>query len=189
MQHIKQQLNHNHPPPNQSITPKQQTILRLLYRFRFLNRLHIQQYLSHTNHKRIILWLNDLTTNHLPPKLPLPYPRSLKSPLPCSKCISFNPRDNGRNSGLYGQKTDPRRNLWFEPCFRPKYCWGKNRREPGTTMGGLAGCPWKRQQILKKSGTGVLIRLGSNLFYRTHLILTRVVSCIERPELVDSWYE
>ena len=64
MQHIKQQLNHKHPPPNQSITPKQQTILHLLYRFRFLNRLQIQQYLSHTNHKRIILWLNDLTTKN-----------------------------------------------------------------------------------------------------------------------------
>jgi len=42
------------------ITTQQQQILLLLYRFRFLNRTQIQQYLNHKNHKRILIWLNDL---------------------------------------------------------------------------------------------------------------------------------
>lgn len=43
------------------ITKKQQSILTLLYRFRFLNRIQIQKLLRHKYHKRIIDWLNDLT--------------------------------------------------------------------------------------------------------------------------------
>lgn len=43
------------------ITNKQQSILTLLYRFRFLNRIQIQKLLRHKYHKRIIDWLNDLT--------------------------------------------------------------------------------------------------------------------------------
>ncbi|HUQ85772.1 MAG TPA: replication-relaxation family protein [Candidatus Limnocylindrales bacterium] len=42
------------------ITPKQQEIPRLIYKFRFLNRLQIQKLLKHKHHKRIIDWLNDL---------------------------------------------------------------------------------------------------------------------------------
>lgn len=62
MQHTTQQLNHKHSPPDHSsITLKQQTILHLLYRYRFLDRTHIQRLLHHTNHKRILLWLTDLT--------------------------------------------------------------------------------------------------------------------------------
>jgi len=45
------------------ITKKQQTILTLLYRFRFLNRIQIQKLLRHKYHKRIIDWLNNLTEN------------------------------------------------------------------------------------------------------------------------------
>jgi len=47
------------PPP----TPRQLDILILLYRFRFLNRIHIQQFLGHKNHSLIRIWLNDLATN------------------------------------------------------------------------------------------------------------------------------
>lgn len=43
------------------ITNKQKEILLLLYRFRFLNRLQLQQLLNHTTYKRINLWLKDLT--------------------------------------------------------------------------------------------------------------------------------
>jgi len=43
------------------ITPKQLEILILLYRFRFLNRHHIQTFLNHKNHVRINAWLKDLT--------------------------------------------------------------------------------------------------------------------------------
>lgn len=49
-------------PPPAPLTLQQQVILQLLFRFRFLDRTHIQRYLHHTNHKRILLWLNDLTT-------------------------------------------------------------------------------------------------------------------------------
>ncbi|MBI4185716.1 replication-relaxation family protein [Candidatus Berkelbacteria bacterium] len=49
---------------NSSITSKQQTILHLLYRFRFLNRIHIQQFLNHKDHKRINVWLRDLTAKN-----------------------------------------------------------------------------------------------------------------------------
>ncbi len=43
------------------ITTKQQTIIILLYRFRFSNRNQIQALLKHNYHSRIINWLNDLT--------------------------------------------------------------------------------------------------------------------------------
>ena len=43
-----------------TITNKQQSILILIYRFRFLNRTQIQTILKHKYHKRIIDWLNDL---------------------------------------------------------------------------------------------------------------------------------
>lgn len=43
-----------------NITTKQQTILRLLYRFRFLDRTHIQALLRHKDKKTINAWLRDL---------------------------------------------------------------------------------------------------------------------------------
>lgn len=43
------------------ITKKQQQILLLLYRFRFLNRIHIQKLLNHKDYHRINTWLKDLT--------------------------------------------------------------------------------------------------------------------------------
>ncbi len=46
------------------ITSKQYEILFLLYRFRFLNRIHIQHFLQHKNPTRITPWLNDLTAKH-----------------------------------------------------------------------------------------------------------------------------
>lgn len=42
------------------ITPKQLQILLLLYRYRFLNRIQIQQCLHHKNDTRITAWLRDL---------------------------------------------------------------------------------------------------------------------------------
>lgn len=45
------------PPP---ITRKQQEILTLLYRFRFLDRTHIQALLEHKDKRRILSWLKDL---------------------------------------------------------------------------------------------------------------------------------
>jgi len=42
------------------LTPKQQAILKLLYRYRFLNRIQIQQLLRHKDKRRIISWLKDL---------------------------------------------------------------------------------------------------------------------------------
>jgi len=42
------------------ITNKQQEILELLYRYRFLNRIQIQQFLGHTDKRRVIAWLKDL---------------------------------------------------------------------------------------------------------------------------------
>lgn len=39
---------------------KQREILILLYRFRFLNRIHIQTLLNHRHHRQILAWLNDL---------------------------------------------------------------------------------------------------------------------------------
>lgn len=41
-------------------TPKQTQILLLLYRFRFLNRSHIQKFLNHKSDTRISSWLKDL---------------------------------------------------------------------------------------------------------------------------------
>jgi hypothetical protein len=42
------------------LTKKQQEILKLLYRFRFLNRIQIQAFLRHKDPKTINLWLRDL---------------------------------------------------------------------------------------------------------------------------------
>jgi hypothetical protein len=47
------------------VTPKQLEILLLLYRFRFLNRYHIQQLLHHKDPKTINLWLRDLTNKKM----------------------------------------------------------------------------------------------------------------------------
>src|SRR5882757_7618522 len=46
------------------LTPRQQTILILLYRYRFLNRVQIQTLMSHKDYKRINAWLSDLRENH-----------------------------------------------------------------------------------------------------------------------------
>ena len=46
-------------------TPQQQQILSLIYRFRFLDRTQIQQLMNHKNHKRILIWLNDLNEKKL----------------------------------------------------------------------------------------------------------------------------
>lgn len=44
-----------------NITNKEKEILKLLYQFRFLNRIQIQAFLKHKNKKRINEWLKDLT--------------------------------------------------------------------------------------------------------------------------------
>ncbi|NQU82713.1 MAG: replication-relaxation family protein [Parcubacteria group bacterium] len=46
-------------------TPKQLEILLLLYRFRFLNRIQIQQLLNHKDPRRINTWLKDLTERNI----------------------------------------------------------------------------------------------------------------------------
>jgi len=43
-----------------TITAKQQEILKLIYRYRFLNRIHIQTLPGHKDKRRIISWLKDL---------------------------------------------------------------------------------------------------------------------------------
>lgn len=47
----------NQLPP---ITSKQQAILKLIYKYRFLNRIQIQTLLRHKDKRRIISWLKDL---------------------------------------------------------------------------------------------------------------------------------
>lgn len=42
------------------ITQKQQAILKLIYKHRFLNRIQIQELLNHKDKRRIISWLKDL---------------------------------------------------------------------------------------------------------------------------------
>jgi Replication-relaxation len=42
------------------ITNKQQEILRLLYRYRYLDRIQIQQLMGHKDKRRVIAWLKDL---------------------------------------------------------------------------------------------------------------------------------
>jgi hypothetical protein len=46
--------------PLPPLTPKQQAILKLLYKYRFLNRIQIQELLNHKDKRRIISWLKDL---------------------------------------------------------------------------------------------------------------------------------
>lgn len=50
---------------HQSITPKQQEILYLIYRYRFLNRIQIQHFLHHKHRKRINSWLKNLTDKQI----------------------------------------------------------------------------------------------------------------------------
>lgn len=47
-----------------TITDKQQEVLLLLYRFRFLNRKHIQSLLHHKTFNRVNQWLRDLTNKN-----------------------------------------------------------------------------------------------------------------------------
>lgn len=47
------------------ITPKQLEILKLIYSFRFLNRIHLQKFLNHKDHRRINTWLKDLTEKEI----------------------------------------------------------------------------------------------------------------------------
>lgn len=47
-----------------TITTKQQTILRLLYTFRYLDRVQIQQALNHKDKRRVLAWLKDLREKH-----------------------------------------------------------------------------------------------------------------------------
>jgi hypothetical protein len=46
----------------QPLTAKQQTILKHIYRYRFLNRTHIQNFMHHKEKKRSSTWLKDLRT-------------------------------------------------------------------------------------------------------------------------------
>ncbi len=46
--------------PLPPLTPKQQAILKLLYKYRFLNRIQTQKLLNHKDKRRIISWLKDL---------------------------------------------------------------------------------------------------------------------------------
>lgn len=45
----------------QHITTKQEEILTLIYKYKFLNRIQIQKLLKHKDHRRINSWLKDLT--------------------------------------------------------------------------------------------------------------------------------
>src|SRR5674476_145319 len=45
-------------------TTRQQAILSLLYKYRFLNRIQIQSLMGHKDYKTINVWLKDLRTNH-----------------------------------------------------------------------------------------------------------------------------
>lgn len=45
----------------QHITTKQEEILTLIYKYKFLNRIQIQALLKHKDHRRINSWLKDLT--------------------------------------------------------------------------------------------------------------------------------
>ncbi len=47
-----------------TITKKQQEILKLLYKYRFLNRIQIQSLLNHKDRKTINVWLKDLREKH-----------------------------------------------------------------------------------------------------------------------------
>ena len=45
-------------------TAKQQDILRLLYQYRFANRVQLQEFMGHKNKRRIAEWLKDLREKH-----------------------------------------------------------------------------------------------------------------------------
>jgi len=57
-----------------NITDKQQDILKLLYRFRFLKRSQIQQLLNHKDYKTINLWLKDLIEKEYIQKRDIKFP-------------------------------------------------------------------------------------------------------------------
>ncbi len=52
------------------ITPKQHEIPKLIYKFRFLNRLHIQKLLNHKDKRRVNSWLKDLVEKQYLEKVP-----------------------------------------------------------------------------------------------------------------------
>ena len=64
-----------HAMENQKVTPKQFEILLLLYRYRFLDRTHIQRLLNHKEPRRIKSWLKNLTERNIAGRI---YSRKLK---------------------------------------------------------------------------------------------------------------
>jgi hypothetical protein len=45
------------------LTPSQEAILYLIYRYRFLSRIQIQKFMGHKDYKRINVWLRDMREN------------------------------------------------------------------------------------------------------------------------------
>jgi len=58
---MKKQINSTFEKKKFPITKKQKEIIQFLYRFRYLNRIHIQKLLYHKDYRRINAWLLDLT--------------------------------------------------------------------------------------------------------------------------------
>lgn len=73
-----------------SITQKQQTILILLYRHRFLERKQIQSLLGHTNKSRTIRWLKELREQEFIDWIYDADPTAISKPTPAIYFLSVN---------------------------------------------------------------------------------------------------
>jgi hypothetical protein len=83
-----------------SITTKQQEILKLIYRYRFLSRTQIQALLKHKDKRRIISWLKDLREKQY---VDWRYDASnfITKSQPAIYCLSINGVQHLRDTGEY----------------------------------------------------------------------------------------
>lgn len=82
-----------------NITDKQQDILKLLYRFRFLKRSQIQGLLNHKDYKTINLWLKDLIEKEYIQKRDIKFPYKIAYHL-APNGISYFKKELGYDSKL-----------------------------------------------------------------------------------------
>jgi len=97
------------------LTPKETEILTLLYRFRFLNRQHIQDFLDHKHHSRIIEWLKKLAQEKYILKF---YEKSLNNN-PAIYCLDKLGRKYLKSKGRI--KLEPLSRVWREAKYSEQF--------------------------------------------------------------------
>lgn len=98
-----------------NIKPRQEQILILIYRFRFLNRKQIQNLIGHKNHRKIQEWLNELIKD----KYIIQYYDNKLAPIPAVYSLGNRGRKFFKEKENYNIKTLSR--VWRESKYSPEF--------------------------------------------------------------------